>query len=183
MKVYIGPYKGYLGIYDIVHVLEKFRVSEDRCYEIGHRLERSWFGSLVRWINDLYGERKIKVRIDPYDTYSMDHTLALIILPMLKQLKASSHSVGSVKDEDVPEELRSTSAPPVTDQEFLDANYFKRWEWVLDEMIFSFDAIANHGDEVFFDGHKVNHEALNAHYDRIDNGTRLFGKYYQSLWD
>ena len=52
------------------------------------------------------------VKIDYYDTWSMDHTLADIILPMLQQLKASKHGAPYVDDQDVPEELRSTSAPP-----------------------------------------------------------------------
>ena len=33
------------------------------------------------------GNRKIDVRIERFDTYSMDHSLAYIILPMLLQLK------------------------------------------------------------------------------------------------
>lgn len=30
-------------------------------------------------------ERKISIRIDPWDVWNMDHTLALIIVPMLKK--------------------------------------------------------------------------------------------------
>ena len=41
----------------------------------------------------------------------MDHTLAMIIVPMLKQLKETKHGAPFVDDEDVPEELKSTSAP------------------------------------------------------------------------
>ena len=37
------------------------------------------------------GERKIDIQIDRYDTWNMDHTLALIVLPMLKQLKKEKH--------------------------------------------------------------------------------------------
>ena len=39
------------------------------------------------------GRRKIKIQIDKWDTYSMDHTLAMIIYPMLLQLKATKHGV------------------------------------------------------------------------------------------
>ena len=37
--------------------------------------------------------RKINVQIDRYDTWSLDHTLALIILPALIQLKETKQSV------------------------------------------------------------------------------------------
>jgi len=30
---------------------------------------------------------------------------------------------------------------------------------------------------------KVDREGLKAHQDRKANGFRLFGKYYQALWD
>ena len=46
------------------------------------------------------------VKIDRYDTWSMDHTLADIILPMLKQLRDTKHGSPMVDVEDVPEELR-----------------------------------------------------------------------------
>ena len=36
---------------------------------------------------DIFDEQQVSVRIDPWDTWSMDDTLAQIILPMLKQLK------------------------------------------------------------------------------------------------
>src|SRR6056300_1762589 len=47
-----------------------------------------------------------KIRIDPWDTWSMDHTLAPIILPMLKQLKETKHGAPYVDPKDVPIELR-----------------------------------------------------------------------------
>ena len=35
------------------------------------------------------GERKVSIRIDRWDTYDMDQTLAMLIVPMLKQLNES----------------------------------------------------------------------------------------------
>ena len=52
--------------------------------------------------------QKIKIHIDRWDTWSMDHTLANIILPMLKQLKATKHGAPWVAVADVPKELRHT---------------------------------------------------------------------------
>jgi hypothetical protein len=39
------------------------------------------------------GERRIDIQVEPWDTYSVDHTASLIILPLLLQLKESQHGV------------------------------------------------------------------------------------------
>lgn len=135
------------------------------------------------WLYDKFGyepKQKIKVHIDKWDTWSMDHTLAPIILPMLKQLKETKHGSPDVDDNDVPEELRSTSAPPKEKDWDIDDNWHKRWDWVMDEMIYAFDCKANK-DDVFmrFDDRAEQEKEQ----DRISNGFRLFGKYYENLWD
>lgn len=143
--------------------------------------------------------RRVKIVIDPYDTWSMDHTLAIIIVPMLKQLKATTHGAPFVDDEYVPEHLRSTAAPPTENEWDVDDNHFKRWDYVLDEMIWAMEQIANDdSDSKFYDYSEVNeeadlmeqiaqmkcdHEGLQKHYDRIANGTKLFGIFFTSLWD
>lgn len=153
------------------------------------------------------------VKIDHYDTWSMDHTLSHIILPMLKQLKKDKHGSPLVDDEDVPEELRSTSAPAKENEWDTDDNHFKRWDWVMDEMIQAFECKVNDDWEdqyrsgehdmksvpcawdadgkptlyTFEDGpnntYKCDYDALFAHHKRNANGFRLFGKYYEALWD
>lgn len=135
------------------------------------------------WLYDKFGyspEQKIKVHIDPWDTWSMDYTLAPIILPMLVQLKAEKHGSPNVDDEDVPEHLRSTSAPPKENEWDTDDNWHKRWDWVMDEMIYSFDCKANK-DEVYM---RIDDRSeQEKEQKRISNGFRLFGKYYEGLWD
>ena len=37
--------------------------------------------------------RRVSVEIERFDTYSLDHTLAHIILPALLQLKATKHGI------------------------------------------------------------------------------------------
>lgn len=166
--------------------------------------------SIGRFPKGVNKERKIKVQIDPWDTWSMDHTLALIIHPMLIQLRNTKNSAGSVNDEDVPEGLRSTSALPKKEEWETDSNFFKRWDWVLDEMIWAFAQILD--DEIEYSFHTGKHDTIwepteingNAVYEmkkgpndthvfdkegwekwnaRKQNGFRLFGKYYQALWD
>ena len=126
----------------------------DRVHEFGEWLDKNIPGltKFCLWVEGRR-KRKIEIRIDRYDTWSMDHTLALIILPMLKQLKETKHGSPFVDDEDVPEELKSTSAPPKENEWDTDDNHFKRWDWVLDEMIFAFECKLNDNwDEEFWTG-------------------------------
>ena len=160
------------------------------------------------------------VKIDRWDTWSMDHTLSLIALPMLRQLQASKHGAPYVDDADVPEHLRSTTpgARDGCEEEWdLDGHHFKRWDWIMDEMIF---AHASKVDDTWQDKYwtgewgktlwtKTDREypnpetgkmeatyqmdntgdrtcdwdGLKKEQERIDNGFRLFGKYYSHLWD
>ena len=140
------------------------------------------------------------VKIDRWDTWSMDYTLSFIVVPMLKQLKETKHGAPFVDDEDVPEELKSTSAPPKENEWDTDENHFKRWDWALNEMIWAFEQnLDNNSEEKFFDHAewdekekdfgknlhkiKIDQVGLKVHQDRKANGFRLFGKYYQGLWD
>ena len=128
--------------------------------------------------------REEHVVIHQYDTWNMDHTLALIILPMLKQLKETTHGAPAVEFKDVPEELHPANAEEASKLYWqngeTDENYFKRWEYVLDEMIYAFDCKANQ-DEAYIRFNDL--EEAKREQERISNGFRLFGKYYENLWD
>lgn len=115
-----------------------------------------------------------RIKIDPWDSWSVDYTLALIIVPLLKQLKDTTHGAPNTDDSDVPEDLKSTSAPEKENEWDVDDNWFKRWDWIIDEMIWAFEAIIKD------DYHYWNSK---EYQDRIENGLRLFGKYYRGLWD
>ena len=157
------------------------------------------------------------VRIDPWDTWSMDHTLATIVLPMLRQLQATKHGSPNVDDEDVPENLRSTAAPPKENEWDIDNNHHARWDWVLAEMIFAFEMKCRNDWESEFhsgeidmrwvpvdkdnnpvdkedarwyrmergptDTHVYDAEGARQVQERSSNGFRLFGRYYESMWD
>jgi hypothetical protein len=165
------------------------------------------------------------VKIDKYDTWSMDHTLADIILPMLKQMKATKHGSPLVDLEDVPEELRMVGYEDASSQYTLDLDNpeeygkdsweltHRRWEWVLDEMIFAFEHYVDDTWEEAFrsgehdmihvpcewyedgkpklykiekgpnDTYVCDYEGMNKVYKRMENGFSLFGKYYRGLWD
>lgn len=211
MKVYINKYRNHwLSPYTI---LEKVFFWREIDYDepIIERLKNILTPFCVAWHKflDIVHPRVQYIKIDPWDTWSMDFTLAHIILPMLKQLKATQHGAGYTDDADVPDELKSTSAPPKENEYDTDDNHFKRWEWVLDEMIFAFECTIDdswqdefHSGEIDFkfvkcednpefstmeDGpnhtFKCDYEGMKKVEDRISNGYRLFGKYYRNLWD
>ena len=142
------------------------------------------FYNVFNWIWFDRRKQKVKVRIDRQDTWSMDHTLAPIILPMLKQLKETKHGAPNVDPKDVPKELRPKKQDVLRYKEVgeTDDSFFKRWDWVLDEMIYAFDCKANQ-DDVLMRFDVEERDAMKAEQERISNGFRLFGKYYESLWD
>lgn len=148
--------------------------------KIGPYPKWRWYDN---WLYNFLGKEKkqsIEVQIDPWDTWSMDHTLAYIALPMLKQLKKTKHGAPDVDDQDVPENLRKANADPKDNEWDVDSNWHKRWDWVMDEMIYSFDCKINK-DEVYM---RFNDRSkMEAEQQRISNGFRLFGKYYEALWD
>jgi hypothetical protein len=143
--------------------------------------------------------QKVKVRIDPWDTWSMDHTLAPIILPMLKQLKETKHGAPHVDPKDVPKELHpKKQTKKQKDNGETDSTHFERWDWVMDEMIWAFEQKCRdrweedyYGPyiesedkrELFGRFEWVDDEGRQKHQERMSNGFRLFGKYYENLWD
>ena len=185
MKVYIGPYGDRITPWKIARTLffwKKENMTEtdfvDRIGDFfawGFNQEKRNPTIFYRFLMWLYSnkKRKISINIDNYDVWNMDHTLSLIILPMLKLLKENNHSGPYVDLVDTPEELH----PPEDELQsfkqggYTDSNFFKRWEYVLDEMIWAFEKIAS-GD-IFFDSEEEK---------RVQRGTELFGKYFRNLW-
>ena len=182
MRVYIGPYRDWIGPYQLADLLRFVGVSEKRRDKIGERLAATWVNFACEWVHKRC-KRKIKVRIDHYDTWSMDHTLAQIVLPMLLQLKNTKQGSPFVDDTDVPPDIRSTAAKPKDEEWDIDEFHHDRWAWILEEMIFAFGKIQDADDwrsEYFKAKDFAAMDLIDA---RILNGTRLFGVYFQHLWD
>ena len=171
----------------------------------------------INRVLDFIHPRVEYVKINRWDTWSMDSTLAQIVLPMLRQLQATKHGAPFIDDEDVPEHLHSTAADPKENEWDTDSNHFLRWDWVLAEMIYAFEkknqddwSSEFHSGEIDMvwvpvdaDGNEVpkgehrhyrmergpndtshwDREGMEAVQKRITNGFRLFGKYYEALWD
>jgi hypothetical protein len=149
------------------------------------------------------------VKIDRYDTWNMDSTLAPIILPMLVQLQQTKHGSPYVDDVDVPYHLKSVNAKIQKNETDIDSNHHARWEWVLGEMIWAFEQLQPDCDweRLYETGEtdyvwekvpdsdtsemkrgpnhtfEINFVGRQIHEERILRGTTLFGKYYRALWD
>ncbi len=239
MKVYQAPYKDFFGPYQIAdaiffwhdsHPDEQLEKRWD--YRLRDRLAEflsqgfskdpnhySWLHRFLSWVNSK-NRRKVKIRIDPYDTWNVDTTLSPIILPLLKQLKNTKHGSGFIDLEDVPEHLRYTDTEDWSFQKCFDfyketedkleCDVHTRYDWVLNEMIWTFEQLQPDYDweeqywrvhpEIDFTKHPEDEgqklvpvrwkvkgdcdwDGRLKHQQRIDNGLKLFGKYYQTLWD
>jgi hypothetical protein len=235
MRIKIGPYKNWIGPYQIAEKIcfwvpkEKdeygFPRTQDWVHDFGTWLAEdkngndTWLTKVCQWV-DSKKKRKVKIRIDKYDTWSMDHTLAMIVLPMLKKLREEKHGSAMVDLEDVPESMRLISHDEWDaqlcfdfyndpDLQKIQCDVHDRWNWVMDEMIWTFEQIL---DDDWEDQYWITYpemdftkqpdvegkefvpvrwkvegecdwEGRKKHQERIDNGLRLFGKYYQGLWD
>jgi len=229
MKVEIGPYisrwtttrlenRLMARLYGEEHWLDKYQDKR------GAKVINFWgeiFQVVLNYTVNLVQDRRkptVKVRIDPYDTWSMDHTLTPIILPMLKQLKETKHGSPYVDFEDLPSELQlNYTSSDETKQFDMFADdeteeiawdmHEKRWDYILDSMIYSFEKLNEDGwENEFYSGEididwidlglnwkqsvlgpndtfEVDREGLRIVHERIAFGLRMFGKYFQALWD
>lgn len=237
MKVHLGKYTNWVGPFQIAEMVFfwKDKYEDDIVHEFGEFLAygfakktnprslnddrpKTWLYKLCEWVESKK-KRKIKIKIDPWDTWSADATIAMLVLPLLKQLRASKHGSGYIDLNDVPVELRYSETEEYDAQECfefyhkstdkLKCDVHTRYEWALDEMIWTFEQLQpdcdweaqySTGDIDFEFGpvegknlskmvhgpnhtYKVDWAARNAHQARIVNGLRLFGKYMQTLWD
>ena len=89
------------------------------------------------------GGRKIDVQIDRFDTYSLDHSLAHIILPALIQLKNTKMGVPAEFSEVGGANYDNQSSFDFYEETHNEAFDIacKRWEDILDKMIWSFTQV------------------------------------------
>ena len=234
MKVKIRKYPSWWGPYQLMEKIFFWAKTED---EYGLPDSPEWVHNAGEWYADTclgrghiwlaqkyqswQDHRRVNVKLDPWDTWNADDTLAHIVLPMLVDLKQSKQGAPNVDPEDVPENLRpgKLEIEQYNTDGTTDALFFKRWDYVLDEMIWAFSEHTKDYDEAegkFWSGiHDIewtpvdedsnevakedakhfrmdrgpndtsewDREGWQAYMDRKQNGFRLFGKYYTSLWN
>ena len=217
MKVYIGPYKNHITPYSIAKSIcfwEKPGIMDEDTMadKLGDWLANNKQGQPSRltkfcqWYNRKFmQDRKINIKVHSYDSWSADQTIAMLIVPLLKEIRNSKQGFSIVDDEDVPENLRSDKSPPLTQEEINCGHYDElapaRWDWILDEMIWTFEQHTNDDwEEQYCSGtsdlqivggnlvdgpnhtFKIDMESRRKHMDRMLRGRMLFAKYYEGLW-
>lgn len=196
MKVYIGPYpKGRFTSFDLFKAYLKWSHPDKKWWDVDEKDYTRMDKIVVKihnFIDDVIlapftwlirnQKQKIKVRIDHYDTWGADHTLAHIIHPLL--LRMEKHGTPWTDREDAPEDAKYDSEK---NDEFEKGYSEARWQYIMDEMIFAF-AMIKEGEwdfEVYTRHNGWTDAAMDERrktQERINNGLRLFGKYYQNLW-
>jgi hypothetical protein len=122
--------------------------------------------------------RKIKVHVDRYDTVSLDHTLALVILPCLIQLKNTQQGMPVIKEVDIDPNQESFDF----DDDLESMQYEKNtmiWNEIMDKMIWSFQQLTVD----YKNGVNIKSDARPLYEERLQEGLTLFGTYYLALWD
>jgi hypothetical protein len=209
MKVWTSKYRNHwVSPYRILTKICFWEKDEDRIYNLKDdpaNPYEPWVKVLEPvcqvWqrLLDLVHPRIEYIKLDSWDTWSFDHTMAEIILPGLKQLRETKQGAPWTDDEDVPEYLRSHMAQPKENEWDTDSLHFMRWDWILDEMIWAFEQkIDDTAEDKFFDHNPSNGldpwdpEYVGPEWDKENyikwqkrkaNGFRLFGRYYENLWD
>ena len=216
MKVVLGPYHNWIGPYQIAEKLcfwvpkvkdpmDIIARKPEWVHDFGTWLSEdsdgndSWLTRACQWVESKR-KRQVYIRIDRHDSWSADHTLALIAVPLLKQLQLTKHGAPHVDDVDVPKELWSVNALPKESEHDTDSNHFKRWDWVLGEIIWALEQkTSDDADSQFYTkldpdlkskdintqmgNLVVDMDGLKAWQARKTRGYKLFGKYFENLWD
>ena len=135
--------------------------------------------------------RKVEVNIDSFDTWSLDHTLAYIILPALLQLKDTAHGV--------PSDFADAGGASWDSQDSFD--FYKDtheesfeircrdWNTILDKMIWSFKEIAfqdyenlyHHGTPKF-EWEKTGEQILNPANGKMEDVFQMVDKNPGEHW-
>lgn len=229
MKIYIGPYDHWfrpakwlkdrlLSFYGFSdkqhwHVIQRLKYgASNELEDLEDWIRRFWLYRFLnifeRWVAN-HTTRRIQIRIDRHDVWNLGDTLAMIALPMLYEFRRQGITgAPHVDDDDVPEYLRSTTAPPLTEQEQntggADKLWHQRWEWVVQEMIYALEEVNDPDSDSRFhsdidpekprDEKNISfQESMNRGmfdkdgyadwHERKQNGLRLFGKYLEALWN
>jgi hypothetical protein len=192
MKVYFSKYRN--------HWFSPYTICEKLCWWREIDYDEPWVQKVNKILNPIcVGLQKVLdfvhpeiryVKIDSWDTWSMDNKLTPIILPMLKQLKSSQQGSGYVADEDVPEHLRSTAAPPKENEWDTDDLWHDRWTWVLDQMIWSFEQLDTDWEAQFHSGEydiyweKTGETSFNSFTNKIEGISEMkYGPNHTAKFD
>jgi hypothetical protein len=184
MFIYLGKYTNWVGSYQIANSLKNVGLSEANCDKFGDWLSETWVHKFLEWIHSKKKRIEI-VKIHDYDMWNLDHSLALVILPLLKKFRSSER----------------WGHPPTIEN-------MEEWNKILDKMIWSFKQLVDDDNDCQFHSgvidfvfvpnpetgrsrmeHGPNHtgkydfEGHMAHREKIQEGLNLFSQQFMYLWD
>ena len=134
----------------------------------------------------------------------MDSTLAMIIVPMLKQLKETTHGYPGEFADDPFAKQRSFEGDGWDLPEDSGAD---KWDEILDKMIWAFEQVNEDWEDQYRSGEIVfdcipcedsdnwelvkapedtseaDYDGMRRHEERMQEGFDLFAKYFRNLWD
>lgn len=187
MRVKIGPYVNWIGPYQIAEKILFWKdKEEDRSVHnfgkwlAGGKNHKSWLYSFCEWVHEKK-KRKVIIKLDRYDSWNAEHTLALIIHPLLVKLKAEKHGAPHTDPSDTPDSLKPENDPkwmalPEDERKWTtDEFFFDRWDWIMTEIIWSFEQlITEDADEQFYSGESDHFwQAMDADGNDIGQPKRL----------
>jgi hypothetical protein len=141
----------WFGPYQLFSPVEKFLIrlgyTEDQAFDFVHdiveHIPNRPFELLDKFRRSLPWNKQV-VKIDKWDTWNMDTTLAYIVVPMLKQLKETKHGIpcdfAEVGGEDWEAQQCFDFYSEDTNKLF-NEKAVARWDEVMDKMIWSFEQI------------------------------------------
>ena len=204
MKVYLSNYRNHwISPYTILEKVvfwKKLDRYSDRTKKVVDILNPICEG-LKKVLDTVHPEVNY-VKVDSFDTWNLDTTLAPIILAGLIEFKKHKGGLpmefGYIGGEDYEDQKHFDFYK--TNQELSD-KASQQWDITLDKMIFAFEHIVDRDDweQKFCSGefdrsiaigqegwkgtYTCDYEGINRVNAQIQEGLELFGKYYRHLWD
>ncbi len=191
MKVYLGKYVYPVTTYDIAskiifwdNIEYRKKLNAILKFGLSYNQNSKKLSILSKVLNkyNSYQKRKVFIKIDDYDVHDLDYTLSLIIEPALKKLLNDEWLSFKADNEDLPKELQ------ISDDEYKLISFtylendprlpeiYNRLEqqpkYIINKMIYAFNILNSTESDKIKEDYKK----------EIDEGLRLFGKYFRNLW-
>lgn len=119
----------------------------------------------------LFEEQRAERGFDDSETWNLDHTIAVFVLPRLKAFKEVHCGSPCQPNKDC--QLKSIGE--------------KEWNQILDKMIYAFEIHASEDMSFGYDLDHTDQEKFSREYkermDKVSEGLKLFAKWYGNLWD
>lgn len=225
MKAKIGPYRDWIGPYQIAEAIffwvkkydKDYNYTEayNKVHEFGRWLSEDKNGNdsyLTTFCNWIHGKKKrvVDIKTDPWDHWNAGITMAMLCLPILKDLREHRTGTPWTEHADGPWYYRFLREEDEHAWDERGSYCDERWRWIMDEIIWSLEQIAGDRDweeaythgfsDIVWEPCEDNPKLCKMgrgpndtwwwdqsghikHQEKIRNGLRLLGRYWESMWD